>query len=90
MAEEAAGLKETIIKIYNMPPITRSRARILRPNMKPAGFYTEPEGEDQPQIDHEMYEAATILLTLSKGSPVRRSARLAAKRQRQPPSQPSV
>jgi hypothetical protein len=85
-----------------MPVTTRSRARQLRPNCKPVGFYAEPDVfvgrsasqslKPQPgiEVDEEMYEAAAILLTLSKGSPLRRSARLAQQQQQQRLLQPSV
>jgi hypothetical protein len=70
-----------------MPVTTRSRARQLRPNCKPVGFYAEPAQSLKPQpgieVDEEMYEAAAILLKLSKGSPLRRSARLAQQQQQQ-------
>ncbi len=56
-----------------MPVTTRSRARQLRPNSKPTGFYAEPA------VDEEIYEAASTLIALSTACPYRRSARIAAR-----------
>jgi hypothetical protein len=67
-----------------MPVTTRSRARQLRPNRKPVGFYAEQA------VNEEIYEAAATLIALSTACPYRRSARLAQQQQQQRLSQPSV
>jgi hypothetical protein len=60
-----------------MPVTTRSRARQLRPNSKPSGFYAEQT------VDEEIYEAAATLIALSTACPYRRSARIAARQRKQ-------